>query len=138
MPFTFLSIVRFLAYVNISRPIFRKVRAAVGAGECRAKTAAKKRGAPETDAPRFARELFLFFLNTGDGLGQLLLAGDVPLPGDHDALGLGRAGAVEGLPFRIEGGDYQLCDGRAGCCGWGCPRRHHQESPKRSEKEEPI
>ena len=45
---------------------------------------------------------------------------------------------VEGLPFRIEGGDYQLCDGRAGCCGWGCPRRHHQECPKRSEKEEPI
>ena len=36
-------------------------------------------------------------LDAGDVLGKLLLALDVALAGDHDALGLGRTGAVHGL-----------------------------------------
>ena len=31
---------------------------------------------------------------------------------------------VEGLPLRIEGGDYQLCDGKEAYCGCGCCRKH--------------
>lgn len=31
---------------------------------------------------------------------------------------------VEGLPFRIEGGDYQLCDGKEEYCGCGGCKRH--------------
>ena len=31
---------------------------------------------------------------------------------------------VEGLPLRIEGGDYQLCDGEEAVCGCGGCRRH--------------
>ena len=36
-------------------------------------------------------------LDTCDFLGKLLLALDVALAGDHDALGLGRARAMHGL-----------------------------------------
>ena len=36
-------------------------------------------------------------LDTGNILGKLLLALDVALAGDHDALGLGRARAMHGL-----------------------------------------
>ncbi|MBQ9930890.1 MAG: DUF134 domain-containing protein [Firmicutes bacterium] len=31
---------------------------------------------------------------------------------------------VDGLPLRIEGGDYQLCDGSEDSCGCGGCRRH--------------
>lgn len=31
---------------------------------------------------------------------------------------------VDGLPLRIEGGDYQLCDGNEESCGCGGCRRH--------------
>lgn len=31
---------------------------------------------------------------------------------------------VNGLPLRISGGDYQLCDGRSGHCGHGGCRKH--------------
>lgn len=31
---------------------------------------------------------------------------------------------VDGLPLRIEGGDYQLCDGTEEYCGCGGCRRH--------------
>ena len=34
-------------------------------------------------------------LDVGQGLGQLLLVGQVPLPGDHDPLGLWAAGAMQ-------------------------------------------
>ena len=35
---------------------------------------------------------------------------------------------VEGLPLRIEGGDYQLCDGKEHSCNCGGCRRHrHHE-----------
>ncbi|MDO4731277.1 MAG: DUF134 domain-containing protein [Clostridia bacterium] len=33
---------------------------------------------------------------------------------------------VEGLPIRIEGGDYQLCDGNEEYCGCGGCRRHRR------------
>ena len=36
-------------------------------------------------------------LDTGDGLSQFLLALNVTLTADHDTLGLGRTGSVEGL-----------------------------------------
>lgn len=31
---------------------------------------------------------------------------------------------VEGLPLRIQGGDYRLCDGRENACGCGGCQRH--------------
>lgn len=31
---------------------------------------------------------------------------------------------VDGLPLRIEGGDYQLCDGKEEFCGCGGCKRH--------------
>lgn len=31
---------------------------------------------------------------------------------------------VDGLPLRIEGGEYQLCDGKESYCGCGGCRRH--------------
>ena len=34
---------------------------------------------------------------------------------------------VEGLPLRIEGGDYQLCDGKEHSCGCGGCRKHRAE-----------
>lgn len=45
---------------------------------------------------------------------------------------------VEGLPLRIEGGDYQLCDGQEDFCGCGgCRRRTMQaEARQVSEKKE--
>ena len=46
-------------------------------------------------------------LDAGDVLGQLLLALDVALAGDHDALGLGRARAVHGLGAVAHGGRAQ-------------------------------
>ncbi len=38
---------------------------------------------------------------------------------------------VEGLPIKIEGGDYRICDGNAGYCGRGNCRRHGGGSPGR-------
>ena len=32
---------------------------------------------------------------------------------------------VDGLAIRIEGGDYQLCDGKEEYCGCGGCRKHH-------------
>ncbi len=46
-------------------------------------------------------------LDVGDGLGQLFLVGQVALTGDHDALGLGRAGTVHGLGAVADGGGAQ-------------------------------
>lgn len=35
---------------------------------------------------------------------------------------------VEGLPLRIEGGDYQLCDGEEHTCGCGGCKKHRAEN----------
>lgn len=43
---------------------------------------------------------------------------------------------VEGLPLKIEGGNYRLCDGNGEYCGEGCRNRHgcmKQESRKHYE-----
>ena len=45
--------------------------------------------------------------NAGDILGKLLFALDIALAGDHDALGLGRTGAVHGLSAVANGGSAQ-------------------------------
>ena len=37
---------------------------------------------------------------------------------------------VEGLPLRIEGGDYQLCDGTEDFCGCGGCRKHRRDPMK--------
>lgn len=34
---------------------------------------------------------------------------------------------VDGLPFRIEGGDYRLCDGKEEYCGCGGCHKHRWE-----------
>ncbi len=43
---------------------------------------------------------------------------------------------VEGRPLRIEGGDYQLCDGLEDFCGCGGCRRHHRDYLNETEQEE--
>lgn len=45
---------------------------------------------------------------------------------------------VEGLPLRIEGGDYQLCDGSEEYCGCGGCRRHRRGCAAQSMKEDGI
>ena len=45
------------------------------------------------------------------------------------------AALVDGLPLRIEGGDYQLCDGQEEVCGCGGCRRHHRSCRLRTEQE---
>lgn len=42
---------------------------------------------------------------------------------------------VDGRPLRIEGGDYQLCDGREDFCGCGGCRRHRIRCEQRLLKE---
>ena len=36
---------------------------------------------------------------------------------------------VEGLPLRIEGGDYQLCDGKEHICNCGGCHKHRRNTP---------
>ncbi len=43
------------------------------------------------------------------------------------------AALVEGLPLRIQGGDYRLCDGSEGHCGCGGCRRHRCGQDKEEE-----
>ncbi len=43
---------------------------------------------------------------------------------------------VDGLPLRIEGGDYRLCNGQGQFCGRGACRRHHGASMRPEEQEE--
>ena len=43
---------------------------------------------------------------------------------------------VDGLPLRIEGGDYQLCDGKEHSCGCGGCRRHRKERLQTERMEE--
>ncbi|MEA5060710.1 hypothetical protein SDC9_111246 [bioreactor metagenome] len=40
---------------------------------------------------------------------------------------------VEGLPFKIEGGDYLLCDGKEAYCGCGGCRKHGCKREAREE-----
>lgn len=43
---------------------------------------------------------------------------------------------VDSRPLRIEGGDYQLCDGTEEVCGCGGCRRHRQDCAQRMVQEE--
>ncbi len=43
---------------------------------------------------------------------------------------------VDGLPLRIEGGDYRLCDGEEACCGCGGCQRHRYGQMMKTDKEE--
>ena len=43
---------------------------------------------------------------------------------------------VEGLPIRIEGGDYRICNGTGPYCGRGQCRRHHGNPMCQTEQEE--
>lgn len=43
---------------------------------------------------------------------------------------------VEGLPLKIEGGDYHLCDGSERYCGCGGCRRHRRGCMEQLQKEE--
>ena len=45
---------------------------------------------------------------------------------------------VEGLPLRIEGGDYHLCDGKEHYCGCGGCRRHRRACMEQTQEEEQI
>lgn len=42
---------------------------------------------------------------------------------------------VDGLPLRIEGGDYQLCSGEEDTCGCGGCRRHRRGCGQSTAKE---
>lgn len=42
---------------------------------------------------------------------------------------------VEGLPLRIEGGDYRLCDGSEEFCACGGCRRHRRSCAQLQQKE---
>ena len=42
---------------------------------------------------------------------------------------------VDGLPLKIEGGDYQLCDGKESYCGCGGCYRHKEGSGDKEEKQ---
>ena len=44
------------------------------------------------------------------------------------------AALVDGLPLRIEGGDYQLCDGSEAYCGCGGCKRHRSWCTMEEEK----
>lgn len=41
---------------------------------------------------------------------------------------------VEGLPLKIEGGDYRLCDGSESVCGCGGCRRHRAACRRQAEQ----
>ena len=43
---------------------------------------------------------------------------------------------VEGLPIKIEGGDYRICNGNEHYCGRGSCRRHHGGRMRRMEQED--
>ena len=42
---------------------------------------------------------------------------------------------VDGLPLRIEGGNYRLCDGKEAHCGCGGCQRHRQARKEESQPE---
>ena len=43
---------------------------------------------------------------------------------------------VEGLPLKIEGGDYRLCDGKEEYCGCGGCRKHRRDCIRQEMREE--
>ena len=45
---------------------------------------------------------------------------------------------VEGLPLRIEGGDYQLCDGLEHTCGCGGCKKHKEQLVIQKESEDSL
>ena len=42
---------------------------------------------------------------------------------------------VDGLPLRIEGGNYQLCDGKEAACSCGGCRKHRRRCGMREQEE---
>ena len=46
------------------------------------------------------------------------------------------AALVDGVPFKIQGGDYQLCDGQEHACGCGGCRRHRRCQAGENREEE--
>ena len=45
---------------------------------------------------------------------------------------------VEGLPLKIEGGDYRLCDGKEDYCGCGGCLKHRRLCIRQKKKEEQL
>lgn len=45
---------------------------------------------------------------------------------------------VDGLPLKIEGGDYRLCDGEERYCGCGGCRRHRRACMEQTQEEEDL
>ena len=43
---------------------------------------------------------------------------------------------VDGLPIKIEGGDYRICNGNGAFCGRGACRRQHGAGMRPTEQEE--